>query len=468
MIHHGRAVYVLFLNKLLRMFSYGAITPVFYSYLLLLGIDIFYAGVLMTLILVGDLIVTLNLTTRADSFGRRNVLIIGALLKFGAGVVFASTSNYALLVVAGIVGVISTSGGEIGPFLSVEQASLTDAMIHQVGEESAKATIPILFGWYNALGYIAQALGALTAGHVVNALQSSYNWDSLAAHQLIICLYASIGLLMALLYRFCLGEEIESIHPSIDDEGATKLCDWRLLIPKLHLGLRRSESVFIVARLSCLFALDAFAGGFVMQTWIAYWFEQRWNFEPNLLGDLISVSNVVAGISGISAAYFVNKFGAINTMVWSHLPSNILLFLVPFMPSRKSAAFMLIGRFCISQMDVPARQSYVAMVVLSDERSAAGGITNIARSIGLLLAPTFTGYLSQARPGSAQFNAPWVIAGVLKCIYDLTLWALYHLSTGLKNAESRNALAATAAAGSRKDSSISNSSEVTPLVIVKE
>jgi MFS family permease len=466
MINYGGAVSVLFLNKFLRMFSYGAITPVFFSYLLLLGIDILRAGVLMTLILLGDLLVTLNLTTRADSFGRRNVLIIGALLKFGAGVVFASTSNYALLVVAGIVGVISTSGGEIGPFLSVEQASVTDAVIHRIGEDRAKASIPILFGWYNAMGYLAQALGALAAGHLVGILQSSYNWDSLTAHQSIICLYATIGLLMALLYRFCLGDEIESVHSSIDDEQRTAPCDWRLLLPNLNLGLRRPESIFIVARLSCLFALDAFAGGFVMQTWIAYWFEQRWNFEPNLLGDLISVSNVVAGISGISAAYFVNKFGAINTMVWSHLPSNILLLLVPFMPSRKTAAVMLIARFCISQMDVPARQTYVAIVVLSDERSAAGGITNIARSMGLLLAPTFTGYLSQATPLSLQFNSPWVISGVLKCIYDLTLWSSYHFSSGLKDAERKNAQAAKAAA-QFKDSSHKSSSEVTPLIVVK-
>ncbi len=448
------------------MFSYGAITPVFFSYLLLLGMDILRAGVLMTLILLGDLLVTLNLTTRADTFGRRNVLVIGALLKFGAGVVFASTSNYALLVVAGIVGVISTSGGEIGPFLPVEQASLTDAVIHQMGEDRAKASIPILFGWYNAMGYLSQALGALAAGHLVSILQSTYNWDSLTSYQLIICLYATIGLLMALLYRFCLGDEIESVHSFSEDEQGETQCNWKLLLPKLHLGLHRSESFFIVARLSGLFALDAFAGGFVMQTWIAYWFQQRWNFEPNLLGDLISVSNIVAGISGISAAYFVNKFGAINTMVWSHLPSNVLLLLVPFMPSRKTAAFMLIARFCISQMDVPARQTYVAMVVLSDERSAAGGITNIARSIGLLLAPTCTGYLSQASPLSLQFNAPWVISGVLKCIYDLTLWALYHISSGLKDAERKNAQAARAAA-QFKDSSHDSSSEVSPLVAIK-
>jgi MFS family permease len=271
---------------------------------------------------------------------------------------------------------------------------------------------------------------------------------------------------MALLYKFCVGDDIESVRSSSDDEQRTAARDWRLLLPKLHLGLRRPESMFIVARLSCLFALDAFAGGFVMQTWIAYWFEQRWNFEPNLLGDLISVSNVVAGISGISAAYFVNKFGAINTMVWSHLPSNILLLLVPFMPSRRTAAFMLIARFCISQMDVPARQTYVAIVVLSDERSAAGGITNIARSIGLLLAPTFTGYLSQATPVSFQFNSPWVISGVLKCIYDLTLWSLYHFSSGLKDAEQKNAQAAKAAA-QFKDSSHKSSSEVTPLIVAK-
>jgi len=140
-----------------------------------------------------------------------------------------------------------------------------------------------------------------------------------------------------------------------------------------------------------MFALDAFAGAFVMQTWICYWFDEKWSLTPNYIGILISCANVVAGLSGIAASYFVNRFGAINTMVWSHLPSNVLLILVPFMPNGLAAAGMLVARFSISQMDVPARQAYVNMVVASDERSAANGITNIARSVGMFIGPLLVG-----------------------------------------------------------------------------
>lgn len=295
----------------------------------------------MTGILFGDLLITLNLTTRADAFGRKYVLLIGALLKFGAGCAFALTDNFWILMIAGIIGVISTSGGEIGPFVSVEQASVTDTLIHRHGEKVAKEKIPIVFGYYNAMGYLAQALGALVAGNGVKFLIDSYHFSEKDAMRSVVYMYAGIGILMALMY-LTLGKEIESTK---EEDQEPLQCSLSLLVPKLNVGLRRKESKFIVARLSLLFALDAFAGAFVMQTWIALWFSQRWNFNSDYLGDLISVSNVVAGISGISASYFVNRFGAINTMVWTHLPSNILLLLVPFMPTSTSAAGMLVGRY---------------------------------------------------------------------------------------------------------------------------
>lgn len=149
------SVALLFITKFMRMFSYGSLAPIFYNYLLKVGFSIERVGILMTAILLGDFLITLNLTTRADTFGRKNVLLIGALLKFGAGICFALSNNFWILIIAGIIGVISTSGGEIGPFVSVEQASLTDSIIYKNGEEGSKSRIPIVFGYYNAMGYLA-------------------------------------------------------------------------------------------------------------------------------------------------------------------------------------------------------------------------------------------------------------------------------------------------------------------------
>ena len=146
-------------------------------------------------------------------------------------------------------------------------------------------------------------------------------------------------------------------------------------------------------------------------------------------------ANVVAGLSGVAAAYFVNRFGAMNTMLFSHFPSNILLLLVPLMPTPLAAAAMLVARFTISQMDVPARNTYVMLVVASDERSAAGGVTNIVRSIGMAAAPPIVGWLSSHAVGSVWYNSPWFIAGAVKCIYDVALYTLYKCTPDMSHAE---------------------------------
>ena len=166
-----------------------------------------------------------------------------------------------------------------------------------------------------------------------------------------------------------------------------------------------------------------------MQTFVAFWFSERWTFASDRIGELLGTANVVAGASGVAASYFVRKIGAMETMIVTHLPSNVLLLAVPFMPTAAAAAGMLVARFCISQMDVPARQAYVAMVVASDERSAAGGITNIVRSLGMSAAPLLLGYLSSAQPRtSLKFSAPWIISGSVKIAYDIGLFAMYRFS----------------------------------------
>jgi predicted MFS family arabinose efflux permease len=183
------------------------------------------------------------------------------------------------------------------------------------------------------------------------------------------------------------------------------------------LGLHRSRG--IVLRLSALFAVDAFAGGFVVQSLVAYWFHQRFGVQPALLGAIFFAGNLLAGISALSAAWVAARVGLINTMVFTHLPSNVLLILVPLMPSLPLAITLLLLRVSISQMDVPTRQSYTLAVVDPDERSAAAGVTGVVRTIGAALAPIFTGLLL-SNPATA--GAPFFIAGGLKIVYDLTLY----------------------------------------------
>jgi MFS family permease len=183
------------------------------------------------------------------------------------------------------------------------------------------------------------------------------------------------------------------------------------------LGLHRSKGV--VTRLSALFSLDAFAGGFVIQSVVAYWFHVRFGVQPAMLGGIFFGANILAAVSALAAAKLAERIGLINTMVFTHLPSNVLLIAVPLMPNMHLAIAMLLLRFSVSQMDVPTRQSYVMAVVEADERSAAAGVTGIARSVGAAISP---GLATLLLASPALMAGPFFVAGGVKIVYDLLLY----------------------------------------------
>jgi MFS family permease len=349
---------------------------------------------LLTFTLVGDALISLWLTTSADRFGRKRTLILGALLMAGAGLAFILTRNVILLIAAAIIGVISPSGNEIGPFLSVEQAGLTQLIPNRNRTQ--------FFAWYNLAGSFATATGALIGGWLAQALQNNGR-TALEAYQVVLMGYALGGFLLFLLFL--------NLSPSVEVGRTEQETTKRLL------GLHRSRAV--VFKLSSLFALDAFAGGLLVQSMFAYWFHVRFGVESGVLGSIFFGANILAGISALLAIRLANKFGLINTMVFTHIPSNVLLILVPLMPTLPLAIGILLLRFSISQMDVPTRQSYTMAVVSPDERSAASGITAIARSVGASVSPALTGLLFSV---PLLFNAPFFLSGGLKIIYDLLLY----------------------------------------------
>ena len=391
--------WLLFLTRFVRLFSYGSLSVVLVFYLTGLGLSESQAGMLLTLTLLGDTAVSLCLTTQADRIGRRRMLIIGAILMAGAGLTFACTGNLLLLVVAGTVGVISPSGNEVGPFLSIEQAALS-----QVIPQRKRTAV---FAWYTLAGALATAAGSLFAGLVTQSLQKTA-MTPLASERTIILLYAAIGFLLAFIFN--------RLSPAAEAHRDPQAAAGMITL----LGIGSSRAV--VFRLSGLFALDAFGGGFVVQSFAAYWFYLRFGVNPATLGGIFFGANVFAGISALLASRLAARFGLVRTMVFTHLPSNILLILVPLMPSLHLAILVLLLRFSISQMDVPTRQSYTMAIVRPEERSAAAGITGVARTAGAALAPLFAGFLF-ARPG--LMNLPFYIAGVLKIAYDLMLYRAF-------------------------------------------
>jgi MFS family permease len=395
-------IYLLFATRIVRLFCYGLLSVVLALYLAQVGLSEKEIGVLFTLTLVGDVGISLWLTTCADRFGRRRTLLIGSCLMLGAGVVFLLTRNLLLLTAAAIIGVISPTGNEIGPFLSVEQAGLTQLI---PDERRTKA-----FAWYNLYGFCATAAGALTGGWTVQILQRG-GTSGPASYRAVLFGYAAGGIALILLFRN-LSSAIEVPSGSHAPEV------------KRTLGLHRSRG--IVFRLSSLFALDAFAGGLIVQSMMAYWFYKRFAIEPGLIGSIFFGANILSGISALLAGKLAGKFGLINTMVFTHIPSNILLIAVPLMPSLRLAVILLLVRFSISQMDVPTRQSYTMAVVAPDERSAASGVTTIARSVGGAVSPTLTGIFLSV---PALLSTPFFLAGSLKIVYDLMLYRSFRKVT---------------------------------------
>ena len=392
----GSDLQLLFVTRAVRMFGYGLLSVVLVLYLTALAWSAAEIGLLLALTLLGDAAVSLWLTTHADRIGRRRVLIIGAGLMLAAGVVFVATPIYLVILAAATIGVVSPSGNEVGPFLAVEQASLSQI----VGDDRRTS----VFARYQLTGSFATATGALAGGVLAQAAIAA-GAASVDAYRIVILGYAVGGICLAVLFSR-VSPRVEVPEKLVTDAPI-----------RTRLGLHRSQQV--VLRLSALFALDAFAGGFVIAGFITLWFSDQFGVDPAALGALIFGANLLAGLSALAAGPLARRFGLVRTMVFTHLPSNVLLLLVPLMPTLPLAVTVLLLQFSISQMDVPTRQSYTIAIVAPDERSAAAGVTGIARSLGVAASPLIAAplYLSAALAWS-----PFVIAGSLKIVYDILLY----------------------------------------------
>jgi predicted MFS family arabinose efflux permease len=377
------------------MFAYGFLSVILALYLSALGYSLVQIGVLFTVALAGGAIVTAAVSLFADRWGRRRTLIVSGILMAVTGAALAVPMSFRLLLIFVALGTLSPSGQEIGPFQSLEQAALAATTVEpaRVGP----------YAWYNLVGYLAVAIGALAAGAIpgwVHAL----GWTTLLGQRGLVWAFAAIGLALAGLYR--------TLSPSVEPPPQST---------RQHttLGLHRSRRV--VLHLSALFGLDALAGGFIVQSLIAFWFFRRFGIGLEILGPLFFGTNLLSAVSSLVAAKVANRIGLLNTMVFTHLPSNVLLALVPLMPSWPLAAVTLLARHALSQMDVPVRQAYTMVLVAPDERAAAAGLTNAVRPAASSVAPMISGIVLQ----TTVSGLPFLLAGGLKIIYDLALWVRF-------------------------------------------
>jgi MFS family permease len=387
----SRDGWLLFATCGVRSFAYGFLSVVLGLYLDAIGLTTTAIGWIFTAALAGGAVMTIVITTVADSFGRKTLLILGAVLMAAAGWIFAISNDPLVLTLAAIFGTISPSGKEVGPFLSIEQAILPETT-----QDQHRTTV---FSAYNLIGSLCGALGALAVG-----LPSLFSLPQITGYRFLVWGYVICAVVMMVLFGL--------LSPAIEAKAKT-------VSRKRVIGVQRSRG--IVAKLAGLFALDAFAGGFIVQSIIAYWFYLRYKTDLNALGGIFFGTNLLAALSFLAAPAIARRFGLLNTMVFTHLPSNVLLLLVPLMPNLELAVVMLLVRNLLSQLDVPTRQSYTMAVVDPEERAASAGILSVARNGGAALAPLFTGAVLAV----PSLGLPFLLAGGLKVIYDLWIFALF-------------------------------------------
>jgi len=384
---------LLLTSRILRTFAYGFLSIILAIYLKLLGFDDILIGLLLASTLINSVIFTLIASFYADRLGRKRTLIIYAVLMSLSGLIFLSTENYVAMILAALIGTINVTGSETGAFLSIEQAILPQT----VKDIQKRNTI---FALYNMVGTFAMSAGILVAG--VPDLLQQYGLNQISSIKPLFALYSIIGIAVTLTY-FMLTREIEP-------KNTIKRPLIKTLSPK---------SKNIVGKLSGLFAIDSFAGGFVIQSVVSLWFFTKFGADLVTLSYIFSVAGLLTAFSFIAAARIADRIGLINTMVFTHIPSNILLILVGFAPSLPLAIGLYLARNALSQMDIPTRQSYIVSVVNEDERTAAAGITNVSRNVAQAISPSLIGYILYTLPSLA---APFVLGGVLKIIYDISLY----------------------------------------------
>jgi MFS family permease len=388
----GSETRMLLWGRGLRAFGDGFVSVLLPVYLTALGFDAFETSVLVAATLLGSAAASLGVGFTAHRFGRRAMLTAAALLMIGTGAGFLLTTDFWPLVAIGFVGTLNPSSGDVSLFLPLEQALLA--------ESASDRSRTMVFAAYSLVGSLVASFGSLAAG-VPDLLRAALGLNLVTAVQAMFALYTLLGLATFYLYR--------RLPARLDHRDAA--------VKRQPLGPSRN----IVLTLAALFSLDAFAGGFVVQSLLSLWFFDRFGLAPSLLGAIFFGTGLLAAASYLAAARIALRIGLVNTMVFTHLPSNLLLILVPFAPKAAIAVALLLARSLLSQMDVPTRSSYVMAVVTPGERAAAASVTSVPRSLAAAVSPIVAGWLLALSP----FGWPLVAAGALKSLYDLLLLGLF-------------------------------------------
>lgn len=374
-----------------RGFVDGIVSVVLAAYLTLVGYSGREIGLVVAAMMLGSAALTFVTGVYGHRFARRGILLAGSWLMVLTGVTFSATTAFVVLVVVGAIGTMNPTSGDVSVFLPMEQ-SLLPATVADTGRTA-------MFARYAFVGSIFGAFGALAAG-VPDWISSHSSIERIDALRGVFAVYAIAGVAAFFIYR--------SLSPAIEPSKTDA--------PQ-PLGASRS----IVYRLAAVFSLDAFGGGFVVQSLLALWLYRRFDLSIAAAGTLLFWMGLCSAFSAFASSRLAARIGLVRTMVFTHLPAQILLISAALMPNLKLAIACLIARSLLSAMDVPARNSYVMAVVSPPERAAAASITNVPRSLAAALPPIAAGWMLD----QSNFGWPLIIAGCLKLIYDVLLLVMF-------------------------------------------
>jgi MFS family permease len=376
---------LLYAARGVRGFGDGFAIIILPAYLTAIGYDPVQIGFVATASLLGTALLTLAIGTIAARYDLRNLLLLGACLMAGTGLAFPNVEQFAFVALVAFVGTVNPSTGDLGVLVPIEHAMLA----HGVADQERTRT----FARYSLIGALSMAAGALAAAAPDFLVLTGL--DTLSAFKLMFYAYAALGVLSAALYRLLPHAHVDEVRPSAP------------------LGPSRG----VVYKLSALFSLDSFAGGFVVQSLLALWLFERFDLSLSAASLFFFWASTASAFSYPVAAWLATRIGLINTMVFTHIPSSILLIVAAFSPNLYITLGLLLVRAALSQMDVPTRTSYVMAVVTPAERAAAASFTAVPRSLASAISPAFAGVLL-----TTPFTGlPLVVCGVLKIVYDVAL-----------------------------------------------
>jgi MFS family permease len=380
----------------LRSFGVGMMGVLLGIYLFRTGLTSFAIGLIIAVGLAGSALATVLVSLTADRVGRRSFFLVLSLLSGVAGIALAVSPSLPVLAMLAFVGMLNGTGTDRSAASALDQAVIPGLV------SDIKRTWNL--AWYNVLLDSGGALGAMAAGLPI-LLQRQLSVSVLRSYRLVFFGYFGLCLAVAALYFF-LSPAVEVANPSGHAQAGTRIAP---------------ESKRIIAKLTALFSLDAFGGGFLTDALVAYWFFRRFGIGEEGLGFVFFAVHVLNAASHLGAAWLARRIGLVNTMVLTHLPSSLFLIAVPFAATFKVAILLFLCREALVEMDVPTRQSYVASVVLRNERTFASGLTNLARNLFWAAGSSVAGLVMQ----NLALSAPLVIGGGMKVTYDLVLYRAF-------------------------------------------